>query len=546
MVSIYQNTVVEGLLDGLKDVDHREITLRKIRAIDHEQFMLDLRFDVYPDCSAEDLACILETELERVLDLHAPLQKLTMSSGPKCPWFTVEVKEQKQVVRRHEKVWRKYQQDHQFVALQVETKKYRKILKSAKLLTTSKLVKECKEDTKKLHQLLGNLRGKITKNPMPTGENNQVLADKFADFFIDKILNIRNQLDNEDLFSPDSQNVETMKSFRLLSEEEVELIIRGLSSKSCELDVIPTSLLKDILPSVLPIITRLINTSLKDGAFVETWKLAIVRPLLKKVGLELIDKNYRPVSNLTFLSKVLEKAALNQFINHCNEHSLLPDYQSAYREHYRCETTLIKLTNNVLWSMERGRVSAVVMIDLSAAFHTVDHGLLLEVPGKCFGLEGTCLRWYANYLCPRVFQVCINDCYSEEKNLTFSVPQGSLNGLFLYLAYASTIKDFLDSRHHETNIYGFVDDHALRAEFVSGSEDEHNRIKELEKTMEDVKIWMDLNRLKMNCSKTEFILMGSRQQLKKSDMDNIIVCGNDIAPSQCQISRSLSGKITHP
>ena len=91
--------------------------------------------------------------------------------------------------------------------------------------------------------------------------------------------------------------------------------------------------------------------------------------------------------------------------------------------------------------MENGKVSAVVMIDLSAAFDTVDHDLLLEVLETSFGLEDTCLKWYANYLRPRAFQVCIEDCYSEEKNLTFSVPQGSLNGPFLYLAYASTIQD---------------------------------------------------------------------------------------------------------
>ena len=195
----------------------------------------------------------------------------------------------------------------------------------------------------------------------------------------------------------------------------------------------------------------------------ETWKLATVRPLLKKIGLDLIDKNYRPVSNLPFLSKVLEKAALDQFIAHCDNHSLLPDYQSAYRQHYSCETALIKLTNDVLWSMENGKVSAVVMIDLSAAFDTVDHDLLLEVLETRFGIKDTCLKWYENYLRPRAFRVCVKDCYSEEKNLTFSVPQGSLNGPFLYLAYASTIQNLTKIQHRNTSIYGFADDHALRA-----------------------------------------------------------------------------------
>ena len=361
--------------------------------------------------------------------------------------------------------------------------------------------------------------------------NNQVIADRFADYFMEKILTIRKQLDTKDLFSPSPRHVETLRSFRLLSEEEVESIIKSLSSKSCELDVIPTNLLKDILPSILPLVTRLVNTSLKEGLFVETWKLAIVRPLLKKIGLDLIGKNYRPVSNLPFLSKVLEKAALDQFIAHCDNHSLLPDYQSAYRKHYSCETALIKLTNDVLWSMENGKVSVVVMIDLSAAFDTVDHDLLLEVLETRFGIKDTCLKWYENYLRPRAFRVCVKDCYSEEKNLTFSVPQGSLNGPFLYLAYASTIQNLTKIQHCNTSIYGFADDHALRAVFTSGNENESRNIREMENTMDDVKEWMDLNRLKMNCSKTEFILMGSRQQLKKSETDSINICGNTITAS---------------
>ena len=115
--------------------------------------------------------------------------------------------------------------------------------------------------------------------------------------------------------------------------------------------------------------------------------------------------------------------------------------------------------------------------------------------------------------------------------MTFSVPQGSLNRPFLYLAYASTIQDLITNQHRNTSIYGFADDHALRAVFSSGNENENKTIRELESTMDDVKEWMDLNRLKMNCSKTEFILMGSRQQLKKLETDSINICGNTISSS---------------
>ena len=104
--------------------------------------------------------------------------------------------------------------------------------------------------------------------------------------------------------------------------------------------------------------------------FAANWKTAIIRPLLKKPGLELMTKNYRPVSNLSFLSKLLEKCALVRFNNHCKENDLMPSYQSAYREHHSCKTALVRLTNDLLWSMDRQSVMALVAIDLSAAFNT--------------------------------------------------------------------------------------------------------------------------------------------------------------------------------
>ena len=142
---VSDHCAVEGLLNiNRNEVKHKSITFRKIKAINRDQFMSDLRFDVYPDNSIKDLANILEYELERVLHLRAPVQKMSISSWKRSPWFTPEVKRQKHLVRRKEKIWRKYQQDHKFVALRVETNKYCKLLKSAKLSVTSDLVKECK------------------------------------------------------------------------------------------------------------------------------------------------------------------------------------------------------------------------------------------------------------------------------------------------------------------------------------------------------------------------------------------------------------------
>ena len=109
---------------------------------------------------------------------------------------------------------------------------------------------------------------------------------------------------------------------------------------------------------------------------------AVVRPLPKRLGLQLILSNYRPVSNLTFVSKIIECCMLLQLSQHCDNYDLQPDYQSAYREHYSCETAVLKVSNDILWAMESQAVTSLVTLDLSAAFDT-----MLTMTSYCLYLE---------------------------------------------------------------------------------------------------------------------------------------------------------------
>ena len=106
---------------------------------------------------------------------------------------------------------------------------------------------------------------------------------------------------------------------------------------------------------------------------------AIVKPLIKAKKKGTAHMNYRPVSNLSFISKLVERCTLQQLTQHCNNHTLLPDFQSAYWKHHGCETSLLKVTNDILWGMENKQVTSMIILDISAAFNTVDHELLLKV-----------------------------------------------------------------------------------------------------------------------------------------------------------------------
>ena len=239
------------------------------------------------------------------------------------------------------------------------------------------------------------------------------------------IQKIRDELKEKSKYISNKNNsIAECSKFKMLTQEDVERPIKGMSTKSCELEAMPTNILKNdiIRTKILPVITKLINLSLQQGVFAKEWKISIVRPTLKKIGLELLLNNYRPVSNLSFLSKFLEKAALIQLMEHCCSNALLPDYQSAYREGYRCETTLVKIFNDILWKMKKQEVTALVAIDFSAAFDTVDHDIFIYVLSMHFGIEGVALSWLDSYLRGRKFKVNVGSEYSPIKDVMCSVP----------------------------------------------------------------------------------------------------------------------------
>ena len=150
-------------------------------------------------------------------------------------------------------------------------------------------------------------------------------------------------------------------------------------------------------------------------------------------------------------------------MEHCNQNSLLPEYQSAYRKDHSCETSQVKLVNDILCGMENQLVTAVVTLGPSVSFDTVDHDLLLDVPEKQFGITDAGRKWYSNHLKPMKFGLLIEKDKSQPRQLDYSVPQGSIKRSFLFISYAST----LDKLVTQLTLNGFADDHSVRRTFKS-------------------------------------------------------------------------------
>ena len=380
-----------------KKVQVRKHTPEKLLA-----FQQDI--DLQPVLDASDLdtaVSLFEEELTNKYNKHFPIIHKTVMERTKVPWYDNELKAQKIKVRNRERVWLKYGEPHQWTAYKTERNIYLSKLRASKRKCLSLTVSKAKGDIKALYQLTNNMTSHTSENPLPPDLTNEELSEEFSEFFLNKILNICKLFeDKQQLIIKPNVAVPQFSKFSTMSQSEIRKLIMAMKTKSCELDPLPTHLLKESIDLLLPSITKIVNLSLSSGRFSSHWKEAIVRPLLKKSGMDLIYKSYRPVSNLQFISKLVERAVLIQFNDHCDRYDLIPDYQSAYREGYSCETAVLHLLDTGLWAMENQEVLPCLFLDLSAAFDTVDHDLFVSIMSDRFGFTGSALEWFDSYLRP--------------------------------------------------------------------------------------------------------------------------------------------------
>ena len=223
-------------------------------------------------------------------------------------------------------------------------------------------------------------------------------------YFSDNIENIHSELssDHSDDGIQDPVNPHVpppvFQQFTPVSEDTLRKVILGGNSKTCLLDPMPPYLLKETLPILLPTICQIVNMSLSSCVVPDILKQAAVTPLLKKPTLDVENfKNFRPVSNLAYIGKVIEKVAVSQMEAHMTEHDMHEPFQSAYRAHHSTETALLRVSNDVLRSIDRRQCVLLTLLDLSAAFDTIDHGQFIDRMERDFGITGSARKWLESY-----------------------------------------------------------------------------------------------------------------------------------------------------
>ena len=296
------------------------------------------------------------------------------------------------------------------------------------------------------------------------------------------------------------------------TEDEVREVIMRSPSKSCSLDPIPTTILKECIDDLLPFLTAMCNASLLEGHLPVCQRHAIITPLIKKPHLDAADvKNYRPVSNITFVSKVVERLVSGRLVGYLQENNLMPVEQSAYRRSHSTETALLRVISDLLNSMDKQEVTLLRLLDLSAAFDCVDHDILLSRLERTYGIEGLAIEWIRSFLVDRTQQVAFRGQLSGILRLVFGVPQGSVLGPLLFLLYTAELLDIIKDQGLKAHSY--ADD--TQVHVSTGAEDVETAVQRFVSCTERIESWMGSNRLKMNADKTQVIWIGSRQQLAK-------------------------------
>ena len=245
-------------------------------------------------------------------------------------------------------------------------------------------------------------------------------------------------------------------------------------------------------------------------------------PLLKKPSLPKDDPaNYRPITNLSTFSKLLEKLAAVRVRPQVITSRHFSSFQSAYRPGYSTETALQRVVSDIRLAAGDGKCTMLLALDISAAFDSLNHDVLCSRLESTFGLSGAVLTWFKSFLSNRSQYVAIEDMRSSTKNLSSGVPQGSVLGPLLFSLYVSEVSEIIESlgiRYHQ-----YADDLMIYLP-LSCNDDDLNKLSDASKV---VQRWFLENFLLLNPSKTEAIVFGTRQRLNRIKEISGIDVAND-------------------
>ena len=461
---------------------------------------------------------------------------MVVAVRPRAPWYTDEIASVKRVRRKLEHKWLRS-------GLCIDHDKYKEqchmvsdVILESKQIFYNRKITEANGNQKELFSVIDSIFKPQLEPQLPPHDDVSELTDRFANFFVSKISGIRESFAKKYLCSQiihgdNLRNIpHKLKEFTPASVDEVCKLISASPCKSCSLDPIPTWLTKKCIDVLAPIITMIVNLSLSSGEMPSDFKEAILRPLLKKICLDPdILNNFRPISNLMYVSKLIERVVATRLHSHMESNKLYEEFQSSYRKCHGTETALTCVNDDILRAIDENKSVLLVMLDLSAAFDTVDHNILLHRLEHRLGISGVALQWFQSYLTKRTQTVAISGVKSKSIPLDCGVPQGSVLGPILFTIYMLPLGDLI--KRYGIQFHMYADDCQLYT--ICNSPDLDQSAESMECLINDIRQWYSQNMLKLNDSKTEMLIIKSKFRQKVTDKS--IKIGDLIIPSSSSI-----------
>lgn len=523
---------------------HKNIVIRSLKNYTAETFIHNLKLcdwsGMFTAKSVEESWLFFKEKFSGVLNFVAPIKQIRLKQRSE-PWLDSNILEQISIRDKYLYKYKKYKQKDMYILYCYHRNLVQRLVKKAKSEYISHQLEENKYNSKRLWSQLKDLgysnKTKSSPNVVLNIDNENCfepskIACHFNTFFttvasvlVDKLpvpFNIFTvESDTFKQFYKDRNPNDIKFKLHTVSEEYIYKELCKLNcSKSTGLDDIPAKYLKDAAPFLKIHITFLVNSSITSNIVPSDLKCAKVKPLFKKNNRSDVS-NYRPVSILSIVSKILERAVYNQLEFFLIKQELLYEFQSGFRCNYSTDSCLIHLTDHIKSQTSKGLYTGMIMLDLQKAFDTVDHGILCQKL-NIMGVES--VEWFQSYLTGRNQIVNVNNAMSESMNITCGVPQGSILGPLLFLCY---VNDMSISISKKCKLILYADDSTIL--FSHKDPDVISSV--LGNELENCSKWLVDNKLSLHLGKTECILFSSKKKLSK--IKNFSVeCNNHSIVSQ--------------
>ena len=452
-----------------------------------------------------DKVTILENIFKNNIDKHAPYKEFTIKRPINSAWMNDEILSLMDSRDRYKNFYNRYKDDYFFDRYKELRNEVNHKIRRAKIREFNESVNNKIMDSRsfhrelKKHNVVSSKKSVDMKCQFPPDTLNDTFCESHnAEVDLDKIARTINSINSKPRKGGNFQ-------FTEVTELEVIETVKTLKSNACGVDDISAFFVKLSIMHAASAITEIINASLNQALFPDRWKKAVVIPI-PKLTLPLSPSDYRPISLLSVLSKIIEKLAAKQMVNYLAYHLLFDTNQSAYRKNHGCPTALLKVTDDLYQAMDKGEICILTLLDYSKAFNCANHNIILAKL-KALGFSNQSLRWINSYLTGRSQTVKTHEGFSSWKKLSNGVPQGSILGPLLFTILLNDMNDFVVN----CKFHLYADDSQI---YITGKiTDILELITKLNTDLLNIFNFSVANNLSLNVGKCKFMIIGSKNNL---------------------------------